>query len=93
MYNEIESILKDENDLFLILKNLTPKQIHNLNLFFKKYVNEVNSAQSIINIIYILRDYKYLFEKGNIDIYNFTINIINNEINKYVNRQDRYANE
>ena len=93
MYNEIESILKDENDLFLILKNLTPKQIHNLNLFFKKYTNEVNSAQSIINIIYILRDYKYLFEKGNIDIYNFTINIINNEINKYVNRQDRYANE
>ena len=93
MYNEIESILKDENDLFLILKNLTPKQSHNLNLFFKKYTNEVNSAQSIINIIYILRDYKYLFEKGNIDIYNFTINIINNEINKYVNRQDRYANE
>jgi hypothetical protein len=93
MYNEIENILKDENDLFLILKNLTPKHIHNFNLFFQKYTNEINSAQSIINIISILKDYKYLFEKENKDIYNFTINIINNEINKYVNWQDRYVNE
>ena len=36
MHDEIETILKDENDLFLILKNLTPKQIHNLDIFFKK---------------------------------------------------------
>lgn len=85
MHNEIESILRDENDLFLIIKNLTPKQIHFLNLFFQKFTNQVNSAQSIINIIYILRDYKYLFDKDNKDIYKFTINIINNEINKYVN--------
>ena len=85
MHEEIRDILQDEPQLFQTLKNLTPKQIYDLNLFFRKYTNEINSAQSIINIVYILRDYKYLFENENKDIYNFTINIINNEINKYVN--------
>jgi hypothetical protein len=85
MNDEIREILQDETQLFRTLKNLTPKQIYDLNIFFRKYTNEINSAQSIINIVYILRDYKYLFENENKDIYNFTINIINNEINKYVN--------
>ncbi len=85
MSEEIREILQEESQLFRTLKNLTPKQIHHLNLFLRRYTNEINSAQSIINIVYILRDYKYLFENENKDIYNFTINIINNEINKYVN--------
>jgi hypothetical protein len=81
---DIQQILEQDSDLFFNLKNLTPKQIYNLDIYFKKYTTEINSAQFIIHIIYLLKDYKYLFVNDRKDIFHFTTNIINNELNKYV---------
>jgi len=85
MDKEIQNILYSDADLFLNIKNLTPKQIYKLDIYFKKFTNNIESSQLIINIIYLLKDYKYLFTNEQTNIFEFTTNIINNGLNKYVN--------
>ena len=85
MDKEIQNILYSDAELFLNIKNLTPKQIYKLDIYFKKFTNNIESSQFIINIIYLLKDYKYLFTNEQTNIFEFTTNIINNGLNKYVN--------